>query len=223
MLLVTAKGLVLRLPKVTNRMRLFASWMSELLEEQETGAKPPTVSDALTNSRLLILVSWTKHVGLILASVTFAVLNLLYGHQERALASSGPCILVIPATQHLGLQKTNVHFQCDGKKKELELVLLDLVSAFLLLLALSSFTFLLWLQFLRPMKQLVAGLQQEAGAGLEDWHLEQGGSKDLVLLLDLVAHSQDRATAVNLLTRALPRLSGKVVRILGVSVVEDEL
>ena len=110
-------------------------------------------------------------------------------------------MLSIPQTLELGLDtETRVHFHCDGKKGDFFLVLLDLVAALMILLALATSAFILWLQLLRPVKGLLTRLQRDVE---EDQEVVEGG--DLVLLLDLVAHSQGLPLAVRLLSLTHPQ------------------
>ena len=110
-------------------------------------------------------------------------------------------MLSIPHILELGLDtETRVHFHCDGKKGDFFLVLLDLVAALLMLLALATSAFILWLQCLRPVRGLLARLQRDVGV---DQEVGEGG--DLLLLLDLVAHSQGLPLALKLLSLTHPQ------------------
>ena len=70
----------------------------------------------------------------------------MFGHEEKALITSKkPCVVAVNAIPELQIfQETKIHFQCDGKKSDFFLSLLDAEIVLLSFLLIITIFFLGW-------------------------------------------------------------------------------
>ena len=100
------------------------------------------VCESLKRSSILFNLSIVKSLVKIMVNIFFLTINIIFGHEEKALITSKrPCVIAVnPIPELQVFRKTNIHFQCDGKKTDFFLTLLEcqiVLQFFLLCLSLS--------------------------------------------------------------------------------------
>ena len=92
-----------------------------------------------------------KSIIKITINIIFILSNTIFGHQEKALITSKrPCVIgVNPIPELQVFEEVKIHFQCDGKKADFFLSLLDIEIVLLVFLLITTVSFLCWIYHFR--------------------------------------------------------------------------
>ena len=111
------------------------------------------VCDSLKRSSIVFNLSIIKSTVKLIVNSLFILINISFGHEEKALLTTKiPCVVAVDPIPELQIhQRTKIHFQCDGKKTEFFLTLLDADIVLLLILLLLTISFLVWIYRFRKL------------------------------------------------------------------------
>ena len=104
------------------------------------------VCESLKRSSIVFHLSIIRSIIKIFINVVFLIINIMFGHEEKALITSKrSCVVAVnPIPELQVFEETKIHFQCDGKKSDFFLSLLDAEIVLLSFLLFITIAFLGW-------------------------------------------------------------------------------
>ena len=176
MVLIAVEKLIVRIPKVFGRVERFYNIVVEesLLGQDPDVAEDiideKTNIEAITRKYIKLSIMCTfyeaflvfrrqrfevcvvfhlsiiRSIIKIFINVVFLIINIMFGHEEKALITSKrSCVVAVnPIPELQVFEETKIHFQCDGKKSDFFLSLLDAEIVLLSFLLFITIAFLGW-------------------------------------------------------------------------------